>query len=224
MFFSAPPVVDFVDLKDDQLVFLSPKPLRLGRDNSVKLALRASQAQKGLMPLKVTVNQARTVESGQVAYVATLQSELPFQPETVEGLEDAALRRGERLDCHLRIMSPDLPSYSAVSVDFSLSGLQIETHSPTNPGQIVRLRLETHIAELETIQVSARIAWSRPEGRKRFRAGLEFYNVAPEVRHQLEELTRYLKLREEANLTQKVLECADRYLLGYATEEVAPAE
>lgn len=219
MFFSAPPVVEVVDHKENQMVFLSPKPLRLGRDNSVKVSLRASEGKARVVPLKVYVQQARPVEGGQTAYIGFIDQELPFQPVTSQ-TSTSALRRGERMDCHLRIMSPDIATYAAISVDFSLSGLQIETKSALETGKVLRLNLETHLAELETITLTARVAWSRPEGRKAFRAGLEFHNLSAETRHQLEELARYLKLREEANITQRVLECADRYLLGYPMPEV----
>lgn len=214
MFFSAPPVVDFVDLKDNQVVFLSRKPLRLGRDTPVRLALQ-SDGNARLIPLRVYLHQSRPLEGGQLAYVGTLQSELPSDALPKAALESSALRRDDRLDCSLRVMSPDLPGYSAISVDVSASGIQLETRSALQPGQVVRLRLETHIAELEFIEVRARVAWCRQENQKAHRAGLEFRDLTADSRLQLEELARFHRRRSEANLTQLVLECADRYLLGY---------
>ena len=222
-FFSSPPVVELVDAKDGQVVFTSNRQLKVGKDTSVRVSLKAEAGSARIVPLKVFVHQARPVAKGQVAYVAALREELPFEPMSKQ-VDSDALRRGERLDCHLRILSPDLPGYSAISVDMSATGMQIETRSAVDVGEIVRLRLETEISELEIIEVQARVAWCRPEGKKRFRAGLEFRNLNIEVRFQLDELNRYLKRREEANLTQRVLECADRYLLGYLTPQKDEAE
>ena len=218
LFFSAPPVVDLVDMKNNQVVFTSKKALRVGRDTPVRLSAQAPEGNSQLIPSRIFVQQARPLASGQVAYVGTLQTELPFQPVPVNNGDTEALRRGARVDMSLRVMSPDLPDFGGVSVDFSLTGLQLETRSAVSTGDVVRLTLDTNIEGLEYITVSARVAWSRPEGRKSHRCGLEFRDQTPEVREQLEELRRYLRARETANLTELVLERADRYLLGSAIE------
>lgn len=215
LFFSAPPVVDLVELKKNQVVFTSQKPLRVGRDTPVRLSLQAPEGDSQLIASRIFVQQARPLASGQVAYVGTLQTELPFEPQPINNADCDALRRGARYDLSLRVMSPDLPDFGGVTVDFSLTGLQLETRNAVTTGQIVRLTLDTNIEELEYITVSARVAWCRPEGRKSHRSGLEFRDLSPESREQLEELSRYLRARETANLTQLVLEHADRYLLGY---------
>lgn len=212
MFFSSTPVVDFVDLKENQVVFLSKKPLRLGRDTPVRMSIQAAEGKPQLVSSRVFIQQSRPVEGGQVAYIGTLQTELPFQPVCSGNADSAALRSSSRMDCSLRVMSPDLKGYTGVSVDLSLTGLQLETRQPQDPGQVVRLRLETHMDEMESIEVNARVAWCRREGQKTYRCGLEFRDVTTETLVQLEELSRYLRLRESANLTQLVLECADRYL------------
>ncbi len=221
LFFSAPPVVDLVDLKQNQVVFTSKKPLRVGRDTPVRISLQAPEGDSQLVASRIFVQQARPLASGQVAYVGTLQTELPFQPLPPNNADCDALRRGARHDLSLRVMSPDLPDFGGVTVDFSLTGLQLETRNAVTTGQVVRLTLDTNIEELEYISVSARVAWSRPEGRKSHRSGLEFRDLTPESRAQLEELSRYLRARESANLTQLVLERADRYLLGYPVATVA---
>lgn len=218
LFFSAPPVVDLVDLKQNQVVFTSKKPLRIGRDTPVRLSLQAPEGDAQVIPSRIFVQQARPLASGQVAYVGTLQTELPFQPLPANNGDCDALRRGARYELSMRVMSPDLPDFGGVSVDFSQTGLQLETRSAVRTGDVVRLTLDTNVEELEYITVSARVAWCRPEGRKSHRSGLEFRDLSPETRQQLDELGRYLRARESANLTQLVLERADRYLLGYSTE------
>ena len=219
LFFSSTPVVDFVDLKENQVVFLSKKPLRLGRDTPVRLSMQAPEGKSQLVASRVYLQKSRQVEGGQHAYIGTLQTELPFEPVSHSNADSSALRRGSRMDCALRVMSPDIPGYSGISVDLSLTGLQLETRQALTLGHVVELRLETHIEEMEFIVVKARVAWCRPEGKKAFRSGLEFRDLTPEIRAQLEELSRFLRLRETANLTQLVLECADRYLLGYTSVE-----
>jgi hypothetical protein len=218
LFFSAPPVVDLVDLKQNQVVFTSKKPLRVGRDTPVRLSLQAPEGDAQLVPSRIFVQQARPLASGQVAYVGTLQTELPFQPLPANNADCDALRRGARYELSMRVMSPDLPDFGGVSVDFSQTGLQLETRSAVKTGDVIRLTLDTNVEELEYITVSARVAWCRPEGRKSHRSGLEFRDLSPETRQQLDELGRYLRARETANLTQLVLERADRYLLGYSNE------
>ncbi|MFN8614021.1 MAG: PilZ domain-containing protein [Vulcanimicrobiota bacterium] len=221
LFFSAPPVVDLVDLKQNQVVFTSKKALRVGRDTPVRLSAQAPEGEAQLIPSRIFVQQARPLAGGQVAYVGTLQTELPFEPVPVNNGDSESLRRGARFDLSLRVMSPDLPDFGGVTVDFSQTGLQLETRSAVSTGEVVRLTLDTNLEELEYITVSARVAWCRPEGRKSHRCGLEFRDLTPEVRDQLEELGRYLRARETANLTELVLERADRYLLGYPTPVAA---
>lgn len=213
LFFSSTPVVDFVDLKENQVVFLSKKPLRVGRDTPVRLSLKAPEGKSQLVSSRVFIHKSRPVEGGQLAYIGTLQTELPFQPISQSTSDSAALRRGARIGCALRVMSPDIPDYAGVSVDFSLTGLQLETRQALTLGKVIELRIEAHLDEMEYIKVNARVAWCRREDKKSFRSGLEF-QLNDEVRVQLEELGRYLRLREGAELTHLVLECADRYLLG----------
>jgi Tfp pilus assembly protein PilZ len=223
-FLSSPPVVDFVDLKDDQVVFLSKKPLRLGKDTPVRLQIKAADGSAQVVPLKVFLHQARPLEGGQLAYVGSLNQGLPVDITHRPQLQSAALRRGERMDCAIRVMSPDLPGFSAITVDFSLSGLQLDTRGALSVGQVVRLRLEVNLPEREILEVKARVAWCRPEGKKNYRAGLEFTQVDAETVELLQELETYLQRRLQANLTQRVLECADRYLLGYAPPAVSEVE
>ena len=217
LFFSAPPVVDLVELKQNQVVFTSKKPLRVGRDTPVRLSLQAPEGDSQVVPSRIFVQQARPLADGQVAYVGTLQTELPFQPLPANNGDCESLRRGARYDLSLRVMSPDLPDFGGVSVDFSQTGMQLETRSAVRTGDVVRLTLDTNVEELEYITVTARVAWCRAEGRKSHRSGLEFRDLTPEARAQLEELGRYLRARESANLTQLVLEHADRYLLSQST-------
>lgn len=213
LFFSSTPVVDFVDIKENQVVFLSKKPLRVGRDTPVRMSIKAAEGKSQMVSSRVFIQQSRPVEGGQLAYIGTLQTELPFQPVSNNNSDSSALRRGARVGCALRVMSPDIPDYAGVTVDLSATGLQLETRQALTLGKVVSLRIETHMAELESITVKARVAWCRRENKKAFRSGLEF-QLTDEVRAQLDELGCYLRLREGANLTQLVLECADRYLLG----------
>lgn len=217
MFFrSKAPVVDFVEVKNNQLAFVSPRALRTGRDGSVRVAVRASRDGSPTAPVQVYVQSCRATADGQQAYVGLITSELPFDTSTA-GL--AALRRGQRMDCSLRVMSPDLGSYTGVSVDFSLSGLQLLTRTAPETGRVLRLRLETTLETLPVIEVNARVAWCRPEGRKSHRLGLEFHSVTTETQTRLEELERFLRLRASANMTQLVLDCSDSYLLGAAATQ-----
>lgn len=212
-FFSTP-TVDLLEIRENQVVLISNKMLRVGRDTSVRLSLTAPEGKSRVVSSRVFVHQARPVEGGKTAYIATLQTELPFQPVTRETPDSAPLRRGERMDCSLRVMSPDLTDFAGVAVDFSVTGLQIETRNATTLGQVIQIRLETHIEGMEWIKLNARVAWCRREGQKSFRSGLEFRDLTDESRQQLEALARFFRLRETANLTQLVLECSDRYLLG----------
>ena len=219
MFFSSTPVVEFVDLKENQVVFLSKKPLRLGRDTPVRLAAQTPEGKSQVVSSRIYVERSRPVAGGQTAYIGTLQSELPFAPVAHPNADSSALRRGERLDCSLRVMSPDLEGFSGVSVDLSLTGLQLETRQAQLLGKVVQLRIESTMEGMEFIVVNARVAWCRREGQKSFRSGLEFRDLNPEIRAQLAVLGRFLRLREPANLTQLVLECADSYLLGSSSVE-----
>ncbi|MBI3927819.1 MAG: PilZ domain-containing protein [Armatimonadetes bacterium] len=70
------------------------------------------------------------------------------------------VRRPGRLDCRIRVCSPELPGFQAMSVDFSTTGLQIEAQATMPLGQILPLNLHIDMADFPVLGARARVAWS----------------------------------------------------------------
>lgn len=203
MFFSSVPKVEFVELTGNQLVLLSDRLLELGQEIAVQARLQAAGEKPKRVLLKVFLHQARRVRGGQLGYFGTLQTELPFQPlSNSAAWEMAALRRGTRRGCSLRVLSPDLPFYTALSVDVSLTGLQVETTRALILGSVIPLHLEAPPEGGDDIHLNARVAWCHRKNPKVFRCGLEFRDVTPDARARLGQLDTYLRLRETSDVRE----------------------
>lgn len=207
MFFSSIPNVEFVELAGNQVVLLSDKPLQLGREISVQSWLRPAPSDKPQrVALRVYLHQFRRVNQSQLGYFGTLQSELAFQPVPSSLPDSAPVRRYPRQDCYWRVLSPGLPNYTALSVDFSLSGLQVETREALILGQVIGLHLEAPAEAGDGISLKARVAWCHRKNHKAFRCGLEFRDLTPETLTKLRQLETYLRLRETSEVTQFVVD------------------
>lgn len=91
--------------------------------------------------------------------------------------EDASLRADPRVNCHLCVISRDLPGYRVMTIDLSAGGLQVEAPARVALGNAVLLRLEFDTEKLPSIQASANVAWCQKIDRGRYRIGLKFSNL-----------------------------------------------
>lgn len=199
MIFLAPPVVEFADLTNNRLVFLSDRTFRLGSAAKIRMSLQPMEGAPQILTALAFLHECRQTLDGRRAYVATMLCQLPFQP-VPRPCNSSPVRRDARFACHLRIVSPDLHGDSGVTMDLSRTGLQVETPHSLRVGRLLELRLKTQVADMETNAVDARVAWSRPQALNCFRSGLQFVHTTPELRCQLDRLVGYLRQREKATV------------------------
>ncbi len=187
------PVVELVDVKSSQVVFRSRKPLAEGRPVAVRLSTGNGRA----VPARVSVTASRPLGQG-FAYSALLEEEIAlpeFNATRLAG-SDPFLRRSARLECRLRVLSPELPGFHAVSVDFSPGGLQVEARGAVSVGRELSLHLE--FESLPPLEVQARVAWCAPRELGGVRVGLQFVYLTDQARAQLERYEQQLlKPRKE---------------------------
>lgn len=195
----APETVQFVDMKDAVVTFVTkgkknpgqslkvrfgmpngPKPHRL--DLTVKLtATRPANQGTGCVCVGIAVVPEHVLHDVEAA----LRS---FAERANMGL---AGRRSERLPISLRVMSRELPGFGAVTVDISLHGVRLNCHGPMKQGQTAYLMIESDVASVENMSLKARTVWSRENtSAKGCLVGMEFFDLNPT---QLDALERYHK-------------------------------
>ena len=129
-------------------------------------------------------------------------------------MSNTDLRHSPRVTCRYRVVSPDLPHFTAVSSDISQTGLQLETRGPLPLGSVVRLRMEPQMSDWNFINFRARVAWHAQQGQRTHRLGLEYVGLDEQSRSRLRELELDMKGRVSAAVSQLCVECCDKYVLG----------
>ena len=169
---------DYLGHRGDTLTFVSqsrPSSQRL------KLALNAGQ----LFRCRVELKGLRVVNTGSYVCQGRLLEPLDsFKPRVPARAAEFA-RRKPRNSRRLRLLSPELPSFRALTVDISGHGLQISAEGPLSVGTSLGFTLELDMPGQFTLACRARVAWCRAEGRE-FRVGLEFQQLPAESRQLLD--------------------------------------
>lgn len=133
--------------------------------------------------------------------------------------EDSSVRSDPRVNCHLCVISRDLPGYRVMTIDLSEGGLQVEAPSRVALGSTVLLRLEFDTDKLPAIQAAATVAWCRKSERKCYKIGLKFKNLDE---HSSQIIGLYRKLVEKraaSDITTRTIKDESSFV-----EEVAALE
>lgn len=190
-FLSKPQQVEFIEIDGRQIGFQSQKENTVGQTVKVRVTLPGQPE----LTLPITIKSCRAGERGFICY-----GEVP----SVKGLErfqaklssDSKPRREPRFLVGVRILSPELPSFKAISVDFSRSGLQLEAEGEVPLDTMLTLTLETEIRQIPSVICRARAVWCRPTGQfERCRVGLEFAELEPKMRADLDRFESYVRAR-----------------------------
>ncbi len=219
-FFSAAPLVNLIGLNDCELLLVSNHKFKPGAQIKVRANLTDSNGQTRLVNFKVLISSMRPGESkGEWICVAELANPLPFKPMV---RREATPRNSERVACCLRLASPDLPGFTALSLDLSQTGLQLRSRGSVALGSVIRLRLDAHLTEWESLHLSARVAWHLAESDGGHLLGVEFVDLDPETRQRLWELDGYMNARTEAPVLHLSLAYADQFLRRPRRAQTAP--
>lgn len=188
------PTIKVLERKEDRLTFVSPRNLSAGRSHEVKLA--------DSRRVRVLVESVRPLERG---YAVTGKVGEEVREVTPIAAKDPFVRKDARVDCAMRVLSPDLPGYRAVTVDFSHGGVQVETEGPLATGRLLDVTLEFDNNEMASVRCQARVAWCAERSRARYRVGLQFVNPSPEADGLLGRMEELLTNRDETSIQKRTL-------------------
>ena len=129
-------------------------------------------------PLKVTVEEHSleiTVEScrpvSDEEFLITARSPMPLEGR-VDSASVLGSRSHPRRPERLRVMSPELPDYQALTRDISAGGLSLELIEPLQPGELLGLNISFPGFEHD-VSSEVQVLWCRDEG-GRYSAGCRF--------------------------------------------------
>ncbi|MBI3924637.1 MAG: PilZ domain-containing protein [Armatimonadetes bacterium] len=185
------PVVELVDLQQNRLMFQTRQKLALGKTARVQLGLR-----EGPLRLKVRVHGVRPLASAGFLYTGDCETRIP-RPDGPGPFESAGVRRPGRQKCRIRICSPRLPGFQAMSSDFSTTGIQIEAQAALPMDQVIPVSLHIEMAGFPVIEARARVAWCHQQSRVCWRVGLEFLDITPSAQAHLAKFHRLLAARDQ---------------------------
>lgn len=197
------PTLDFVGGEGQQVVLKARKRFSTGRETAVRVRMPDGTRSD---PIKVYVTNCRALTNGGYAVSGRLSGgyRLSGVSEPAQS-DDDSLRSAPRLDCHLCVLSKDLPGFRAVTTDFSRGGLQIELQSPVEVGQRVLMKLDFETRTIEPLECRARIAWSAPKEAGTHRVGLQFIDLSPEDEIALQQYQRILERRDDSHIMHRLL-------------------
>ncbi|MBI3925051.1 MAG: PilZ domain-containing protein [Armatimonadetes bacterium] len=110
-------------------------------------------------------------------------------------------RRHPRFKIGVRILSPELPGFHAISVDFSREGLQLETKGEVPMGTVMTLTLEIDAPDLPRVLCQGEVVWSKPRTRDTHAVGLHFVKLSDELRQQLQLFEQLCRKRAETGFS-----------------------
>lgn len=193
------PVAELVDIDGQAAVLRSDRRLPAGRLIELKLLTA-----RGKMAVKAHICTTRSLAGPGYASTALLPPTLRLTEADCRQAE-VGVRRSPRLECRLRVLSPDLPGYRGVTVDFSLGGLQLEASNELKVGQVILLRVEPDHADLQPLECQGRVAWSTRRGRTTVAHGVEFIELSPEARAHVQAFDKHLRDVAEMPIALRVL-------------------
>ncbi|MEW6280184.1 MAG: PilZ domain-containing protein [Candidatus Eremiobacterota bacterium] len=200
-FLNKPQQAELLEVHDRLVTIRTARENAPGRTIKVRLTLPGlpeTEAEKMVIP--VTVASCRPGAAGGFLCIGAVPS--------AEGLErfreildrqraaEPGLRRSQRYQISIRILSPELPNFRALSVDLSRHGLQLEAEGEVEPGTLLTLTLELdHPQAGSTLLCQGRVVWCRWHSKAKARVGVEFVELDPAIRHDLERFERVLRSR-----------------------------
>jgi hypothetical protein len=205
------PAVEVISVNKDKVVMRSRRRLAPGTVRQVRTTLVDPDTNVRSVMLGVLVESTRQDPDGSFVSCGWLSSELPFEAALPEVKEPR--RQAARVTCSCRVISPDLPDFCGLSIDMSLSGMQVEARGEVQLGKVLHIRLETTMSEWTAVELTARVAWTAYQGNRLHRIGLEYVGMTNESRARLEKLERFMTVRQTASIQTLILERADQLLL-----------
>ncbi|MCA9791578.1 MAG: PilZ domain-containing protein [Candidatus Eremiobacteraeota bacterium] len=195
------PTLDYVEADGHVVVLRGKRKLPVGKE----VSLRANMPGGGRSELfKILVDSCRPLTNGGFAVSGRITSGKGL-PEAQSNFSDDALRSAPRIDCHICVLSKDLPGYRAVTVDFSSGGVQLEVPAEMEAGQTVLMRLEFDVSSVTPVECSARVAWCSMKERGRYRVGLQFVGLDQAARANIARYEEIMLNRDDTSILHRIL-------------------
>ncbi|MCE7870324.1 PilZ domain-containing protein [bacterium CPR1] len=219
-----PPLVEFVDSEGKTISFLMKRAQQPGRVISIRLDVplpdKPGQMQKVNMNAKIITSRPNpgggflcVGETGLTEEaLGEIKKRLKSAPRSNHS--GTAGRRSRRYVTSIRVLSPELPGYRALTVDFSMHGMQLEAEGSLQVGKQVNITLELDSSTMPELNLDAKVVWCREKDRRKVLIGLEYLNVDEDRRKGLIRYDAFLAAREGGDIQQKQLADADMFLKG----------
>ena len=176
----------YLSHKDNELTFVSRfRP----RQQQLSLTLNIGDTD---IRVGVQLKQARESRTGDFICHGTVISgaESLSRPQVPESAS-SYVRSARRVGARLRALSPELPSFRALSVDLSSGGISLELEGPITVGDRLSFTLDLDLPDQKPVPLKCKVCWCRGEDRS-YLAGLEFVELEPWVAPLLEQFQEWL--------------------------------
>jgi hypothetical protein len=210
--------VELVEHSEEYTVVKASRAVRVGDQIPVKVS-DANGQRTSAVPMVVL--SCRECETGEYLVTGRFLVEHP----DLSGFElpaslktDASMRSAHRVNCHLCVISRDLPGYKVMTIDISEGGLQVEAPSRVALGNSVLLRLEFDTEQLPAIQASATVAWCSKIERGRYRIGLQFKSLDERSSVVIGAYRKIVDLRSSTDIAYRTVK-GDMNLEGLSVDE-----
>lgn len=162
-----PPLVEFVDSEGKTISFLMKRAQQPGRVISIRLDVplpdKPGQMQKVNMNAKIITSRPNpgggflcVGETGLTEEaLGEIKKRLKSAPRSNHS--GTAGRRSRRYVTSIRVLSPELPGYRALTVDFSMHGMQLEAEGSLQVGKQVNITLELDSSTMPELNLDAKV-------------------------------------------------------------------
>lgn len=196
------PEAEVLDRDGERLLLRVSGPVAEGTEPSFRLRLPDGSLTG---PVQLAVESCRALASSGHLLVAFSTRPDDLGEFSAAAASDAGLRQAPRIECRICVVSRDLPGYRGITVDYSRSGIQLETAGVLEPGSNVLVRLEFGVDTLPSLECQARVAWCTRQARSHHRVGLQFVDLEARARDILERFESILLKRDETSILHRLL-------------------
>lgn len=185
-----PDKVEFVDISDTTLTYRSRKKKhQSGHVSKIALQLELEGAAQTIK-MEVVVDSSRQLQDKSFLVISHLIGDHDAISQLCSVLEGAPrpdlgrlARRSERIPVGIRVLSQQLPGFRGVTVDISNHGAQIKCEGMLETGAVMDVTFELELNECPKLTLRGVVVWcaAGDDGRKSYKAGLEFTEQHPQT-------------------------------------------
>ncbi len=197
------PTVQFVHFYPDSRVYLSCEEKLKNKPYDVIVPIADQQMQATIRVISYVKEQ----DLYEAEYLSP-QEAIPYLIQLFPPPNQAPQekRRSIRVKRGLRILSPYIPGFQALSIDISTTGLKLCCNGILEPGTHLTMRIELDKARVAALELEGEVRWHLATGRpNEFLMGIMFINLTHTQSAILEEYIDQLSQVEEGVLDSKAV-------------------